>query len=132
MFGQDFNKRSTTKSLNDYAGADLTLHTTSHRLRIHKDDACTTIPLSCMVFNKSLNKDKNQFSSVVAINYMRYYILICRIYCHVYSFFGRLTSKVIIYINGKNIELFTFISLYCRNNCLCYFYNTSFLGTFKI
>ena len=65
IFGQDFNKRSTTKSLNDYAGADLTLHTTSHRLRIHKDDACTTIPLSCMVFNKSLNKDKNQFSSVV-------------------------------------------------------------------
>ena len=43
----------------------VTLHTTSHRLRIHKDDACTTIPLSCMVFNKSLNKDKNQFSSVV-------------------------------------------------------------------
>ena len=65
IFGQDFNKRSTTKSLNDYAGADLTLHTTSHRLRIHKDDACATIPLSCMVFNKSLNKDKNQFSSVV-------------------------------------------------------------------
>ena len=63
---------------------------------------------------------------------MRYYILICRIYCHVYSFFGRLTSKVIIYINGKIIELFTFISLYCRNKCLCYFYNTSFLGTFKI
>ena len=63
---------------------------------------------------------------------MRYYILICRIYCYAYSFFGRLTSKVIIYINGKNIELFTFISLYCRNKCLCYFYNTSFLGTFKI
>ena len=69
---------------------------------------------------------------VLYINYIRYYILICRIYCHVYSFFGRLTSKVIIYINGKNIELFTFISLYCRNKCLCYFYNTSFLGTFKI
>ena len=65
IFGQDFNKRSTTKSLNDYASADITLHATSHRLRIHKDDACTTIPLSCMVFNKSLNKDKNRFSSVV-------------------------------------------------------------------